>query len=58
MLSGQWCTVENFIVTGITQADGFAQKYAKLFDGHLAQFKAACEQMGGEVLPRMAGAEI
>ena len=25
--SGQWCTVGNFIVTGITQADGFARKY-------------------------------
>ena len=57
-LSGQWCTVGNFIVTGITQADGFARKYAELFDGHLTQFKAACEQMGGEVLPRMAGADL
>ena len=58
MLSGQWCTVGNFVVTGITQADGFARKYAKLFDGHLAQYKAACEQMGGEVLPRMTGADL
>ena len=58
MLSGQWCTVGNFIVTGITQADGFARKYTKLFDGHLAQFKAACERMGGEILPRMAGADL
>lgn len=58
VLSGQWCTVGNFIVTGITQADGFARKYAEVFDGHLAQFKAACEQMGGEILPRMAGADL
>ena len=57
-LSGQWCTVGNFIVTGITQADGFARKYAKLFDGHLAQLKEACERMGGEVVPRMAGADL
>ena len=57
-LSGQWCTVGNFIVTGITQADGFARKYARLFDGHLAQFKEACEHMGGEFLPRMAGADL
>ena len=56
--SGQWCTVGNFIVTGITQADGFARKYAKLFDGHLAQLKEACERMGGEVQPRMAGADL
>ena len=58
VLSGQWCTVGNFIVTGITQADGFARKYAELFDGHLAQFKAVCEQMGGEIQPRMAGADL
>ena len=57
-LSGQWCTVGNFIVTGITQADGFARKYAKLFDGHLAQLKEACERMGGDVVPRMAGADL
>ena len=58
VLSGQWCTVGNFIVTGITQADAFARKYAKIFDGHLAQFKEACECMDGEVLPRMAGADL
>ena len=58
VLSGQWCAVGNFIVTGITQADGFARKYAKLFDGHLVQFKEACERMGGELLPRMAGKVI
>ena len=58
MLSGQWCTVGNFIVTGITQADSFARKYAKVFDGHLAQVKTACERMGGEIQPRMAGADL
>ena len=57
-LSGQWCTVGNFIVTGITQADGFARKYAELVDGNLAQVKAACEQMGGEIMPQMAGADL
>ena len=57
-LSGQWCTVGNFIVTGITQADGFNRKYAKAIDGHLGEFRAACERMGGEVLPRMAGADL
>lgn len=58
MLSGQWCTVGNFIVTGITQADAFAQKYARLFDGHLTKFRGVCERMGGQVLPRMAGADL
>ena len=58
VLSGQWCTVGNFIVTGITQADAFAQKYAEVFDGHLEAFKRACEDMGGVILPRMAGADL
>ena len=58
LLSGQWCSVGNFIVTGITQADGFAQKHAKLFDGHLVEFRTACERLGGEILPRMAGADL
>ena len=57
-LSGQWCAVGNFIVTGITQADGFARKYAGIFDGHLVRFKEACACMGGEILPRMAGADL
>ena len=57
-LSGRWCTVGNFIVTGITQADGFARKYARAFDGNLARFKGACERMGGEIMPRMAGADL
>ena len=57
-LSGQWCTVGNFIVTGITQADGFAREYARAFDGYLKKFKAACEGMGGEILSRMAGADL
>ena len=58
VLSGQWCTVGNFIVTGITQADAFARKYAVVFDGHLPAFQAACERMGGVVMPRMAGADL
>ena len=57
-LSGRWCTVGNFIVTGITQADAFARKYARAFDGNLARFKEACERMGGEIMPRMAGADL
>ena len=58
VLSGQWCTVGNFIVTGITQADSFARKYAMHFDGHLVELRDACECMGGEILPRMAGADL
>ena len=57
-LSGQWCTVGNFIVTGITQADGFARRYAMLFDGHLKELRAACERIVGELLPCMAGADV
>ena len=58
MLSGEWCTVGNFIVTGITEADAFARKYARFFDGRLEALKAACEQMGGTLLPKIAGADL
>ena len=58
VLSGQWCTVGHFIVTGITQADGFARKYARVFDGHCGALRQACEGMGGELLPPMAGADV
>ena len=57
-LSGQWCAVGNFIVTGITQADAFARKYARVFDGHVPELRKACECLGGEALPRMAGADL
>ena len=57
-LTGQWCTVGTFIVAGITETETFTKKYAAHFDGRVAELKAACETMGGTLLPRMAGADV
>ena len=57
-LSGQWCAVGTFIVTGITETEGFTGKYARFFDGHTEQLKAACEALGGILQPSMAGADV
>ena len=57
-LSGQWCSVGTFVVTGITQTDKFTGKYVRIFDGHLPELKQACEALGGVILPRMAGADV
>lgn len=57
-LSCQWCTVGNFVVTGVTQTDTFTKKFAKHFDGHLNQLKTACEKLGGVLQLPMAGADL
>ena len=57
-LSGQWCTVGTFIVAGITDTDTYTKKFAKLFDGRLAELKSACEKLGGELLAPVAGADL
>ena len=58
ILSGQWCTVGNFVITGVTDTEKFTKKYAKLFDGHLEKLKAACQTLGGALQTRMAGADL
>ncbi len=57
-LTGQWCTVSNFIVTGVQNTGTFTKKYAAVFDGRLEELKAACAALGGTLLPAMAGADI
>lgn len=57
-LSGQWCTVGNFVVTGVTNTEPFTKKYAARFDPHPEKLKAACQSLGGTLLPRMAGADV
>lgn len=57
-MSGQWCTVGNFVVTGVTQTETFTKKYAKSFDGRLAELKTACEKLGGVMQMPMAGADL
>jgi len=57
-LSGQWCAVGTFIITGITETETFTRKYARLFDGYTEKLKAACEALGGVLQPAMAGADV
>ncbi len=57
-LTGQWCAVGTFVVTGVTDTDTFTKKYAKLFDGRLEELKAACKKMGGVLQSPMAGADL
>ena len=58
VLSGQWCAVGNFVVTGVTQTETFTKQYAKLFDGRLSALRAACEILGGVLQPSVAGADL
>ena len=58
MLSGQWCAVGSFIVAGITETETYTGQYARCFDGHLVELKAACEMLGGVLQPPMAGADL
>lgn len=58
VLLHQWCTVGNFVITGVTQTDTFTGKYARLFDGRMAELKAACKMLGGVIQPPMAGADL
>ena len=57
-LSGQWCTVGTFIVTGITETDTYTKIASKIFDGRLDMLKKACESLGGVLQPSMAGADL
>ena len=58
VLRGQWCTVGSFIVTGVQSTGAFTKKYAEMFDGRLAQLKAACARLGGTPEKRVAGADV
>jgi len=57
-LLGQWCTVGNFVVTGVTNTETFTRKYAARFEGRREELKAAAKSLGGVFLPRMAGADV
>ena len=57
-LTGQWCAVGSFVVTGVTNTDTYTGTFARRFDGHLEQLKAACASLGGALLPRIAGADL
>lgn len=58
VLLHQWCTVGNFVVTGVTNTDTFTKKYAELFEDCLDKLRTACEKLGGVLQPSMAGADL
>ena len=57
-LSGQWCAVGSFVVTGVTNTDTFTKKYAAEFDGRLEELRAAVQSLGGVLLAPVAGADL
>lgn len=57
-LSGAWCAVGTFVVTGVTKTETFTKKFAKLFDHRLDELKTACEKLGGSLQKPMAGADV
>jgi len=57
-LTGSWCTSANFILTGVTNADSFAGKYASFFQAHTQELQDACRRLGGEPVSSRAGADL
>ena len=57
-LAGQWCTVGNFVVTGVTNTGTFTGKFAAMLEGHAEALKAACQSLGGVLQPKVAGADV
>lgn len=54
----RWCTVGNFVVTGVTDTGTFTKKAAARFDGKTEALEAACRRLGGVHEKRIAGADI
>lgn len=58
-LGGKWTPVANFAAAGTSpSASVFAKKYEAYFSGKIEALKAACVQIGGEIKPRLAGADV
>ena len=57
-LTGEWCAVGTFAVTGVTNTETFTKKYAAMFDGRTEKLKNACEHLGGILQQPMAGADL
>ena len=58
-LTGDWKLIGNFAAAGSSpDANLFAQKYADAFNGKSEDLKKACIALGGEILSRLAGADV
>lgn len=59
LLSGKWTPVSNFAAAGASpSASTFTEKYERGFAGKIEALKMACEKLGGEIKPRLAGADV
>lgn len=57
-LSGNWCTIGSFVVTGVQDSGGFTKKYAELFQDRAGELSEACVRLGGTLKNSMAGADV
>ena len=57
-LFGNWCPVGDFVVTGVQETGTFTRRYAALFQDCVEKLREACLRLGGELQPRMAGADL
>ncbi len=56
---GKWTLVANFAAAGASpSADIFSQKYADYFSGKVEELKQSCIRLGGQIKPRLAGADV
>jgi len=58
MLSGYWCALGSFVVTGVQSAGAFTGKYAAYFQNRAAELQAACTALGGTPQKSMSGADV
>ena len=58
-LGRKWTLVANFAAAGASpSADVFSQKYADYFTGKVEKLKQSCIRLGGQIKPRLAGADV
>lgn len=58
-LGRKWTLVANFAAAGASpSADVFSQKYADYFTGKVEELKQSCIRLGGQIKPRLAGADV
>ena len=58
VLYDQWCTVGNFIITGVQDTGTFTKKYAAYFDGRVEKLRTACARLGSTAEQGRAGADV
>lgn len=57
-LSGSWCAIGSFVVTGVQDTGTFTKKFAACFQDRTEALKAACLRLGGTLQKPLAGADV